>query len=915
MNKHILSVERPDLLKEWFYEKNDPICSPNEITLGSNKKVWWKCNKGHLYQQTIEKRTTRNYGCPYCSGKKVLAGFNDLKTLNPDLAKEWDFENNAVLTPELVSLHSNKKVWWKCSKCGYGWKTQVNHRANGRGCPNCAKAQRIRFFRESHLRRGENDLATLRPDLLKEWDYEKNLTHLPEDYTCNSEQKVWWKCSICGNEWQATISNRAVRNSGCPKCMKHERTSFPEQALLFYIQQIYPEAQNSYTEIFAPSNRELDIFIPEINTGIEYDGKAWHSNERSRRVGKEKYSVCKANFIQLIRVSEDADIGKEDCDCFILRNGQDDESLDFAIRETISIISNTKLDINTVRDRNRILKQYITVIKNKSIAIKYPDAVKEWDTEKNDGVSPDMVNATSPQKYWWKCEKGHSYQSAPSNKLTNNYGCPICSGKRLLSGFNDFETKFPLIAKQWDYEKNYPTKPSEIKAGSQVKYWWTCEKGHSYQATPNSRTASNCGCPYCSGKSVLEGYNDLATTNPEMLTLWDFEKNTVSPQSVSKGSPAEVWWKCSHNHSWKKRINSQVLYNSCPICECRELVVGINDLSTTHPELTKEWDYEKNNCLPTQVTRTHNKYVWWKCADCGFSWKQKVNARVRAGIGCPRCGYSKKMQETIAANVVKNKKDLVSQFPQIAAEWDYERNGALNPSKISFGSNKKVWWVCKNGHHYEAWITDRTGKKKTGCPYCAGKRRIDNLAQSNPELVKEWDFDKNDPDKPEDFPASSQKRVSWICPKGHSYEAVIRDRAKANGANCPYCSNKKVLVGYNDLLSKRPDLAIEWHPTKNGNLLPSMVVEGSGKKVWWKCKKCGHEWQCAIVSRTSSTSRGCPMCAMEKRSVPVRCIENGQEFRSVKDAAEWSGVVPSSITICLKGRSKTAAGYHWEYIK
>ena len=178
-----------------------------------------------------------------------------------------------------------------------------------------------------------------------------------------------------------------------------------------------------------------------------------------------------------------------------------------------------------------------------------------------------------------------------------------------------------------------------------------------------------------------------------MLNLWDFEKNIVSPQSVSKGSYTEVWWRCSHNHSWKKRINSQVLYNSCPICECRELVEGINDLVTTHPELAREWDCEKNGLAPDQVTKTFGGYVWWKCADCGYSWRQRVSVRVRKGSGCPRCGYSKKMQETIAANVVKNKKDLVSQFPQIAAEWDYERNGALNPSKISFGSNKKVWWV------------------------------------------------------------------------------------------------------------------------------------------------------------------------------------------------------------------------------
>lgn len=916
MSKRVLSDERPDLLSEWDYEKNSSICSPTEIAVGSNKKVWWKCARGHSYQQTVDKKTARQYGCPICSGKKVLKGYNDLLTLAPELVKEWDYEKNKTLSPEEVSLHSNKKAWWKCTKCGYEWENQINHRSNGHGCPQCAKKQRIKSFRENtYLRRGENDLSTLRPDLVNEWDFERNEDISPQDFTCNSNEKVWWKCAICGNKWQATIHNRASRNSGCPKCMKHERTSFPEQALLFYIQRLFPEAQNSFTDIFAPSKRELDIYIPEINVGIEYDGKMWHRDERSLRVGKEKYSVCKAKSIKLIRVSEEKGNNKEYCDHYIYRNGLDDDSLDTAIRETITLISDDKVDVNTARDRNKIMKQYITFIKNKSIAIMYPEAVKEWDTEKNDGITPDMVNATTPNKYWWRCEKGHSYQSAPANKLVNNYGCPICSGKRFLSGFNDLESKYPLIAKQWDYEGNFPTKPSDIKAGSQVKYWWKCEKGHRYQCTPNSKTSHNLGCPYCSGRAVQEGYNDLATTNPEMLSIWDYNKNTISPETVTAGSQKKIWWVCAQNHHWEKKIVQQVKYNFCPICEGRKLETGENDLATTHPELAREWCFEKNACLPTQVTRTCDEYVWWKCAECGFLWKQRVNARVHAGTGCPQCGYSKKMQKTIEQNVVKNKNDLKSRFPEIADEWDYEKNGNLNPARISFGSNKKVWWICKNGHHFEAWITDRTGKRKTGCPYCARKRKLVNLAQSNPELIKEWNYQKNYPNKPEEFPPSSRKRVSWICAKGHEYDAVIRERAKDDGTGCPYCCNKKVLAGFNDLLTKRPDIASEWHPTLNGDLLPSMVVAGSGKKVWWKCKECGHEWQREVVARTSKTNAGCPSCALRKRGKEIRCIETRQVFASIKEAAEWANTTSSSITACLKGRIQTVGGYHWEYIK
>ena len=232
--KRIFAFERPDLLKEWDYKKNDLICSPDEIGYKSNKKVWWICPKGHSYDQTVDKRVSRNSTCPICSNKRILTGYNDLKTLNPNLVSEWNYEKNETLSPDTVSLHSNKWAWWKCIFCGHEWKTKINDRANGRGCPVCAKLIRGRSYIESQLNRGINDFKTLFPNIAEEWDDDKNELS-PSEYTSSSMYKAWWKCSVCGNGWQATIANRAQKQSGCPKCMKHQRTSFPEQALLFYI--------------------------------------------------------------------------------------------------------------------------------------------------------------------------------------------------------------------------------------------------------------------------------------------------------------------------------------------------------------------------------------------------------------------------------------------------------------------------------------------------------------------------------------------------------------------------------------------------------------------------------------------------------------------------------------------------------
>lgn len=667
-----LAIMRPDLCLEWHPTKNGDL-TPEAVAYKSSKKVWWCCPKGHDYEQTVYKRVGMNSACPYCSGKRVLFGYNDLLTINPVLASEWNYTKNDGLLPTQFTLHSNRKVWWKCKICEHEWEAVINHRANGRGCPICAKEKRVKSFRENrYLRRGTNDLATLRPDLCAEWNTEKNGDHLPNDYTCNSKEKMWWTCGICGYEWATTISNRVNRHSGCPRCMKYTRTSFPEQTLFYYIQKVFPNALNSYTEIFSPRKMELDVFIPELRTGIEYDGKAWHKKNGTKE--KEKYLICQTQGVRLIRISEVQYDSDTCCDDVIIRTDSSTKSLDEAVRKVLLLLSGVQIDIDSERDRNQIVLQYIKYIKDKSIAAKMPWAVAFWDNDLNDGITADMVNATSNRKYWWHCEKGHIYKAIPANKYTLHAGCPVCSGRQVLSGYNDLQTRYPKIALEWDVIKNAPLSPCCVMPGSQVHYWWICPKGHSYSMSPNSRTASNSGCPICAGKMVLQGYNDLRTTNPDTASKWDYDKNGgLMPDNVMAGSNSSVWWKCTNGHSWKNKIVRQVLYDSCPICTGRLLQKGVNDLTVTHPHLANEWSFEKNqNKMPSDYMRTSPAKVWWRCEKCGGEWQASIRVRATTNCGCPFCSNDKK-RETRAYNVKRQGKDLVSLFPEIAKEWDYER--------------------------------------------------------------------------------------------------------------------------------------------------------------------------------------------------------------------------------------------------
>ena len=199
--------------------------------------------------------------------------------------------------------------------------------------------------------------------------------------------------------------------------------------------------------------------------------------------------------------------------------------------------------------------------------------------------------------------------------------------------------------------------------------------------------------------------------------------------------------------------------------------------------------------------------------------------------------------------------DLATTHPEIAKEWHPTKNEGLTPQNVVSGANKKVWWRCKNGHEWQATVYSRA-VVKTGCPFCTGQKPIvgeNDFATTHPQLSKEWHPTKNGNLLPQDVMAGSPKKVWWLGKCGHEWQAVISQRAKKN-RGCPYCSNKKILIGFNDLVTTHPEIAKEWHPTKNGDLTPQDVVAGSNKKVWWLSAD-GREWQTKVKVRTRNNKK------------------------------------------------------------
>ena len=445
--------------------------------------MWWKCKNGHEWESTIDSRNKGN-GCPVCSNKKVLPGFNDLATVNPELVSEWNYEKNDTLKPQDFAPNSNKKVWWKC-KNGHEWEATILYRNRGGGCPACSNKK---------LLPGVNDLATTNPELANEWNYEKNGGLKPQDVIAGSGKSVWWRCKN-GHEWEAPVYSRNL-GRGCPICTQRLHISFPEKAIYFYMRRVFPDTIENYKPAWL-GKMELDIYIPSRKVGIEYDGIRYHKN-KSRDAEKDR--LCSEQGITLIRIREKG-LDYEATQSTVFTLLEDHKSSGKHLVPGLKFLEKqlgVDLDINISRDYDDIRSMVVNYDLKNCIAKTNPELLDEWNYEKNGqvGNTPENISAGSGIAVWWKCKKGHSYRAAPNSKTSMHYGCPYCNNKRVLPGFNDLATVNPELASEWNYERNDGSTPQDFTIGSDKKVWWKCKNGHEWEARIANRKKGS-GCPYC----------------------------------------------------------------------------------------------------------------------------------------------------------------------------------------------------------------------------------------------------------------------------------------------------------------------------------------------------------------------------------------------------------------------------------
>ncbi len=492
----------------------------------------------------------------------------------------------------------------------------------------------------------------------------------------------------------------------------------------------------------------------------------------------------------------------------------------------------------------------------------YVSVAAQWHPTNNGDLTPRQVARGSKLKAWWECPVAddHVWQATVKDRVTKKTGCPACGGTQASSTNNlGLHKEF---ARQWHPTKNGDLFPQDLPKGHDKKRWWKCPKGpdHEWQESPYERLAKNLGCPFCSGRRVSVT-NSLAAVARRVAKQWHPTLNKdLKPTDVTSQSHRKVWWLClkGPDHEWKATINTRVGKSSgCPFCSGR-LPSVTTSLAAIFPEIAVQWHPTKNKSTTArEVVAKSNRTVWWKCAaGPDHEWRATVCNRTHNKSTCPFCAGRKPSMTN----------SLAGRFPIVAAQWHPTKNGKLRPENTVAGHRRRVWWICAKSsqHEWQATPNART-RMGSGCPVCGGiKASLDhNLFVIFPEVAAQWHPTKNGGTSPTEIPPGSGKRYWWKCPKGpdHEWEAPVGARTHA-GAGCPFCRGLRVSVT-NSLASWDPDIAAQWHPTKNKVLTAADVVAHSNKRYWWQCQKDpSHSWRAVVNNRTNKhTESGCPKCA------------------------------------------------------
>lgn len=581
--------KHPELLDEWDYETNAAHGNtPENVTHRSSRKIHWICRKcGHRWVTTPNYRSTGG-GCKHCGAarrgraKQRPPAGKSLADVAPGIARHWHPTLNGETTAQDVYPASEIPRYWLCD-LGHVERTPPKLRrrqSGGNGCVTCGGRR---------VEEGVNDLQTTHPDTAAQWDELKNsaLGLGPTQVSAGSERRAWWRCPN-GHSWQAIIKSRAHGKRGCPACIAWATSQVEVQVRCELAAVGVPVVVKDRWRV-GKHRMQLDIVVPDWSLVIEYDGYRWHKAQdnrerdllKSRRLEAAGWTVVRVRDrleplgVNDVRVCE-ADGVLPTVKALLRRLGElgmhTDQFGDYLRGDSLWAAQ------QAVREYQRVL--------SKSLASERPELARQLDPDLNNGVSAKTIHPGTNARYWWRCPAcQHQWPAAVSARVGSSArpgtGCPQCGraarGKKrsLAVPGQSLADHFPDLAREWDAEKNAAIEglySDQVKPFSVKKAWWICPAHqHSYRASIASRTNVGTGCPYCTNRRVLAGFNDLATTHPDLARDWNLEANRaefgVDATGVTAGSNTRAHWRChACGRRWQARIYSRMQGRSR--CKC-----------------------------------------------------------------------------------------------------------------------------------------------------------------------------------------------------------------------------------------------------------------------------------------------------------------------------------------------------------
>ena len=467
-----MKVTNEDFLQR--LSNKNPSIEPLEHYKGSHVNILCRCKVCGYEWKVRPGNLLSGKGCPMCAIERNA--LQQTKT-QAEFLSELQVANPAVEPLELYK-GSNRKILFRCRKCGLEWSAKPSHILNGHGCPLCGgsiQKENITFLEQ---------LSKINP------------TIQPLELYKNARTKILCRCGLCKHEWYAT-PDKLLHGNNCPLCDKRNKSSFPEQAIFYYLKKVFPDAVNRFC---LPNTRmEIDVFLPGVKVGIEYDGVFWHESKTVQEL--KKYSICKENGIILYRVRESSKHTERIADgTFIRSKPYNYETLDSVLKELFFNMGLT-IEVDTFADALNIRELYYTSLLKSSLSILYPEIAKEWHPDKNRAITPDMVTYGSNEKVWWRCSKcQNEWRAAIVSRTVRGRGCPVCGriqiAMKLKKKNEVFVEQLRTVNPNLEPLEEYKLTHENILLRCKI-----C--GHEWRAAPANLLRGR-GCPMCSHDRRIE---------------------------------------------------------------------------------------------------------------------------------------------------------------------------------------------------------------------------------------------------------------------------------------------------------------------------------------------------------------------------------------------------------------------------